>query len=342
MIKHTKFSKIGQFRQVVTSINKMVNYVGRDENDEPIYDPSIKKPVLTFKGTVKLHGTNSSVCYNDGDFWTQSKEQVLSLEEDNYGFCKYVMENQEIFQNLLNRVIERFNVNTKIFTVAIFGEWMGAGIQKGMGISKMDKTFVIFAIKIDNPHDENFKSLWVDSTWLNDNENNIYNIDDFESHEIDIDFNMPQLAQNKLVDYMLKVEEQCPVAKHFGHEGKGEGMVWRTTYKDNDFKFKVKGEKHSSSKVKTLAKVDTEKLNSINEFVEYAATENRFKQAMEIIFKGNEIDIKKLGDVLRWVIKDITEEEADTMEDNGLTSKDVNKYLSTKIRNMFFEEYNKF
>lgn len=100
----------------------------------------------------------------------------------------------------------------------------------------------------------------------------------------------------------------------------------------------VKGEKHSSSKVKTLAAVDVEKLENIQSFVEYAVTESRFKQALENVFPNDEpIENKKLGDVIRWVVNDVVKEEMDTMVENKIEPKDVNKYLSSKVREMFFK-----
>jgi hypothetical protein len=100
----------------------------------------------------------------------------------------------------------------------------------------------------------------------------------------------------------------------------------------------VKGEKHSSSKVKTLAAVDVEKVNSIKEFVDYAVTESRFNQGIEKTFPNNEpIDVKKMGALIKWVTDDIIKEEIDTMKASNLEPKDVNKYVSTKVRDMFFK-----
>jgi hypothetical protein len=100
----------------------------------------------------------------------------------------------------------------------------------------------------------------------------------------------------------------------------------------------VKGEKHSSSKVKTLAAVNVEKLESIQKFVDYAVTESRFNQALENIFPNNEpIDVKKRGDVIRWVVNDVIKEEMDTMVENQLEPKEINKYISSKVREMFFK-----
>lgn len=142
--------------------------------------------------------------------------------------------------------------------------------------------------------------------------------------------------------------------KEFGNEGKvvselnedinfeigmiGEGIVWSADFKGVVHRFKVKGEKHSSSKVKTLASVDVEKLENIQKFVEYAVTESRFKQALENVFPNEEpIDTKKLGDVIRWVVNDVIKEEMDTMVENKIEPKEVNKYVSAKVRDMFFK-----
>ncbi len=78
-MKHISFPSIEQFRNVVGSVNRQYNFVGLDENGEAIYDSSLPKPVLTFKGTVKLHGTNAGVCFNDVDgMWYQSRENIIT------------------------------------------------------------------------------------------------------------------------------------------------------------------------------------------------------------------------------------------------------------------------
>jgi hypothetical protein len=178
----------------------------------------------------------------------------------------------------------------------------------------------------------------VDYTDLKNNEAKIYNIDDFETYSLDIDFNMPELIQNKLGELTLAVEEECPVGKAFGFSGIGEGIVWSCELKGNIHRFKVKGEQHSSSKVKKLASVDTEKITSIKEFVDYAVTESRFNQAIEKIFPNNEpVDVKKLGEVIKWVVNDIIKEETDTLVQNNLEPKDIGKYVSNKVREMFFK-----
>jgi hypothetical protein len=59
---------------------------------------------------------------------------------------------------------------------------------------------------------------------------------------------------------------------------------------------------------------------------------------LEKVFpNGEPVDVKKMGELIKWVTEDIIKEESDTLISNGLEPKDVNKYLSTKVREMFFK-----
>tara|TARA_R110000796_G_scaffold248124_2_gene374540 strand:- start:3936 stop:4961 length:1026 start_codon:yes stop_codon:yes gene_type:complete len=340
MKKHSAFPKIGQYRQVVKEVRDRAGYVGADENGDAIFDRTLPLPIITFKGTVKLHGTNAGIGHTQEDgMWVQSRSNIITPEEDNAGFARYVEDNKQAFEELIEHVryvVSYLKPNDAVF---IFGEWAGKGIQKGVAISQIEKAFFIFDIKV--VPEDGTKPYHLPSDYLSNTDHRIYNIEDFLSYNIEIDFNRPDLVQNELSEITLAIEELCPVGKAFGVEGLGEGVVWIAQVDGHDYRFKVKGEKHSVSKVKTLAPVDTEKMNSIYEFVDYAVTQNRFEQGMGITFPDGNIDIKKMGDIIRWVVNDITTEESDVLEDNGLISKDINKHISAKVREMFFVEYNK-
>ena len=101
MKKMVKFPSIEQFRTVVSNVNRHFNFVGLDENGDAIYDPTLPKPVITFKGTVKLHGTNAGVSFNNiGRLWAQSRENIITVEKDNAGFAFFVESNKEIFEQI--------------------------------------------------------------------------------------------------------------------------------------------------------------------------------------------------------------------------------------------------
>ena len=344
MKKHISFPSIEQYRNISATVNRQFNFVGLDENGEAIYDHNKLKPTLKFKGTVKLHGTNAGVCYNHDDgLWAQSRENIITPESDNAGFAFFVESNKEIFTNLIVDVASANGLNILHNTISIYGEWCGGNIQKGVGICNLPKSFFIFGVKV-TPHTETEEerkanpAYWVDYSYLQAPEARIFNIDAFPTWEMDIDFNHPELSQNKLSELTLAVEAECPVAKAFGFSGVGEGIVWSCEYKGSVHRFKVKGEKHSSSKVKTLAAVDVDKINSIKEFIDYSVTESRFNQGLEKTFpNGEPIDIKKMGQLIKWVNDDIIKEEMDTMVANKLEPKDIGKYVSTKVREMFFK-----
>lgn len=349
MKRFISYPHIEQYRNVISNINRMASYKGQDDDGEPIYDHQAAKPVITFRGTIKLHGTNSGVIFNSHDgIWAQSRKNIITPEKDNAGFAFYVESHKEEFQKLFDVIKEREGIDTTTHNIAIFGEWAGKGIQKGVSISALDKMMVIFGVKIapyeKNPDvaEQDEVSRWVSHTDLRDHENKIYNIEDYESFELEIDFNRPDIAQAKMIELVAYVEKECPVGKAFGVKADaactiGEGLVWKGWFKNCQLMFKTKGEKHSASNVKTVAEVDVAKMNSIHEFVDYAVTNNRMEQAVEQVFTitSTEPNIRKMGDFLRWVVNDVTREEIDVMKENNLEPKEINKYISTKARNWF-------
>jgi len=350
MKKMIKFPSIEQFRTVVTNINRHYNYVGLDENGDAIYDHTLPKPTLTFKGTVKLHGTNAAVCYNkDGGFWVQSRENIITVEKDNAGFAFFAQSNLGSFMALMNIVHHTERIDNINNTVTIYGEWCGGNIQKGVGITNLPKSFFIFGVKI-TPHTETEEELkanpayWVDYSYLKAPDVKIYNINDFPTYSIDIDFNMPALVQNQLSELTIAVEEECPVAKAFGFSGIGEGIVWSTEVKGIVHRFKCKGELHAGkSKVTTLKPVDDVKLNKIINVVNQVTPVWRMEQMLSETFdliNGGEIDIKQLGSYIKAVINDIIKEETVTLNENGLEPKDIGKYVSETSRKYFFQRLN--
>src|ERR1044072_4822402 len=95
--KHISFPSIEQFRTIIANINRHHNVVWLDEQGEAIYDTTKPKPVLTFTGTVKLHGTNFGVVYNEIDgIWAQSRENIITPEKDNAGSAFFVQVNKAV------------------------------------------------------------------------------------------------------------------------------------------------------------------------------------------------------------------------------------------------------
>lgn len=332
MKKFISFHKIPQFNDVIRNVIHQAQFIGLDDNNDPIYDVNAEKPTVTFFGTVKLHGTNGSVVTDGNEIWAQSRRRIVTPESDNYDFSQFVLAREEIFKKLLQEA-SKYTIE-KDAIVSIFGEYCGQGIANGVAISQLkEKIFVIFTIKITIGDD----AWYIKPIGLRDNENQIYNIYDFPTFLVDVDFNYPEVAQNKFVELVNQVENECPVGKALGISGIGEGIVWTGYYKDAMYTMKTKGDKHSATKVKKVASVNIEKVESIREFVDYAVTESRLQQGVEELFTSQGItpSIRETGDFLRWVMHDIAEEEIDTLLENGLVLKDVGKFVSNKARPWF-------
>lgn len=341
MKKIIKFPSIDQFRTIVSNVSKQSTFTGLDENGNALYDQSIKKPILTFEGTVKLHGTNAGVAYNELEgMWVQSRENIITPQNDNAGFAFFVESKSEVFMDLFFKIRQKEKLNLTKNTIIIYGEWAGKGIQKGVAISEISKSFFIFGVKV-KPREESQVSYWVEYAYLNLDDPNIWNIKEFQTYKIDIDFNKPELSQNKMIQITSEVEEQCPVASYFGHSGIGEGVVWNCNYNGSSYTFKVKGEKHSKSKVKTIKQVDDEKIQKCLNIAEKVTPSWRLEQGITEIFNllnGGQIERKGIGNYLKWVMTDVLKEESDIISKNGLEPKDIGKYVSEIARNYFFEQ----
>lgn len=168
-----KYSSIEQFRNVIREVKARHDYKGKDEEGKAIYQHTESHPISN-AGIAK---------YSDGRLEFQSRERVLSLEEDNANFMAEMMkvDLSFLFSNI------QFNEYC-----AVYGEWCGGNIQKGVAINGLPKMFVIFGVKADDN--------WIElPLYLHDNQNNIYNILQFPTYEVDIDFNSPEFAKTSQV-----------------------------------------------------------------------------------------------------------------------------------------------
>ncbi len=335
-MEFVKYPSIDQFRHVVRNVCHSASYQGQDDNGEAIIDSTVEKPVLTFTGTVKLHGTNAGITYNakTGEIAAQSRTRIITPEKDNAGFAFFVESLKSDLTEILKQVAYDYR-HPQAEIITIFGEWCGGNIQKGVALNELEKMFVVFDVKVDGN--------WLDLSVLDSVQlpPGVKRIDDYPMYSMDIDFNNPDDVVNRLTEITEDVEAECPFGKAFGVSGIGEGVVWKGTYKDCTHRFKVKGEKHSSSKVKKLAKVDPEKLESVAKFIDYAVTDNRLNQGIEQVFTTNGLEPvdKGIGDFIKWVKEDVIKEEIDTLAASNLEPKDIIKPLSAKAVQWFKAKY---
>ena len=337
-MNHIPYPSIEQFRSAIHKVTTKTRQTGVDANGDPVFDHVKTLPVLTYNGTVKLHGTNAAIGMNRihqsavsqvAEHWFQSRENVITLEKDNAGFVRHF---DKVGPDTMADLFAPVNGQQ----VVIFGEWCGGNIQPNVGIAKLSKRFVVFDILADG--------MWQSKEVVSKVKNEaigVYNIHDYQSETLDIDFNRPEISQNKLAELTLKVEESCPVAKAMGVSGIGEGIVWKCVtpgWESPEFFFKVKGEKHSASKVKTLAAVDVELVASMREFADKTVTENRCRQGIDKLREaGKKLDRTSVGDFIRWVVGDVEKEESDTAAASGIDLKKASGELTKAARTWFFK-----
>ena len=93
--------------------------------------PRLRRQVLI---TEKIDGTNAAVVVTeDGRVAAQSRNRLITPENDNFGFAKWVARYSEQLADTLG---EGYH----------YGEWWGSGIQRGYGLEKGEKRFSLFDV----------------------------------------------------------------------------------------------------------------------------------------------------------------------------------------------------
>lgn len=356
------FPSIGEFRKVIKAVT-----------DGCKFHNLARRPVLDFVGTTKLHGTNAAVVlHRGGEVYAQSRYNVLSEELDNFGFNEFVQSTKREWQRLMEDLLalpEYSNADT----IVLYGEWAGGNIHPDIAIAGLPYMFALFKlktqvagmVKVDGKEVPGFVSTYHRVTDLkelvrtrihtSENKyfaNTVFATTQFASWAVTIDFNSPKEVQNILADLTNAVEMKCPAGLFFGREGVGEGIVYHIDgdtsgipFRTDNLMFKVKGQKHSDTNVKTLARVDLEKVKGAREFAEMVATEHRFEKGIDYIKQthgdpANAVIVKAdIGEFIRWVIRDSIKEQGDTMVANALVEKDVMSSIAIMAKTWFLSKY---
>lgn len=333
-----KFPHIEQFKNILKNIKSNADY------------HQVPTPIVEFTGTVKLHGTNATVVQDaEENIWHQSRERIITPTDDNAGFSMWASGKEPLFAKIFTYIRSTNLCGTK--KIQLYGEWCGSNIQKGVGICNLPKMFVIFAIRISDDAE------CVD--WMPANEvkaildkfvsakDNLYHIYQFPTYKVTVDPLRPEIAQNKIVELTMQVEQQCPVASvllPIPHPENmiGEGIVWTCTTRHpvvnlRGIMFKSKGSIHSSTKVKTIVPIDEEKVNNVREFINATVTTNRLEQGLTKLREMglDSDDVKNMGEYLRWITNDVLREEANLLVESQLDVMAVKKQIATTARQYF-------
>ena len=353
--RHISFGSIEQFRTVSKNVQTACHYQNKDKDGLAFYNRLAVPPRIVAHASEKIHGTNAAVCYTEGEFWIQSRNKIITVAEDNAGCAAFIEHSKQAWLDILHILIKENNIDTSDKIVSIFFEWAGGNIQKISAISGLEKQAIIFQHFKVSPRekepakpDNEINSFWLETRsdtcgWVGAPQNNIHNVMKHTHWMFAIDFANTDHIQNMMLEYIDKIEHDSPFGKAMGIKGNtGEGMVVTFDYLGSLHRFKVKGAKHSATKVKVLPPVDEELEQIKRDFAAYACSAQRLEQAWQAVFgisnESAEPSIQLLGSFLRWVHSDIVKEESDILDYNGLTKQDVNKNISLIAKTWFIEQ----
>jgi len=349
-MKMIKYPSTEQFRSVIKQVTEQAQFVSyNEETKEVLWDKNAELPTITFHGTTKIHGTQGAVVQDfKGNIHYQSRKNIVTPEKDNAGFAFFCTTREDIFKEYFEMLRNDLPNLTEDASITIYGEFFGGNIQKGVMVNGIPKSYAIFGVKI-TPNDEEKPAFWVSHKYLESvPESNIYNIEDFQTWDIEIDFNDKVKlaeAQNEMLRLTTLVGDECPVGKVLNPDSKiktGEGIVWVHQENGERLIFKTKDERHSKSKVKVPKVVDVEMEKTKKDFVEkYACTESRlqqmFTEIVHSVHNGNEdlMEMKDMGQYLRLIHQDVIKENSEEMAKAGLEPKQINGAISQVAKKFF-------
>lgn len=299
MTEFIKYPSTPSFKDVVASVKKLFGkrvFIGLTEDKTPIFEET-KLPEVTLYGTCKLHGTHGDI-YLDGnnELVIQSRNRIITIEDDNQGFARFVTDNKEYFKDILEDMAQ-YEPNP-----VISGEWAGGNIQGGVALTGMDKKFFVFS-------DTDFVSS-----------KDIIKLDRLWNITLKVDLNNLQETQELLEKYTLEVEANCPIGTLLNPNrtnNVGEGIVWKFTHEGKKFFFKTKGEQHKRDNkiVKPKVELPEELKEELNKFLETNVTVDRLEQGIEYLREMNlPISHQSIGTYIKWVTTDTYKESQVDLE----------------------------
>lgn len=341
-----KWNSLNQFHEVMKNIqrNKQMQEFLREQNHK-----------ITFKSKVKLHGTNAGICidFRNKEVKAMKRSSFIDSTSDNLGFAKWV-EDTFTFEDF-----EPLQICTGyIDVIRIYGEWCGPGVQSDVACSHTNtKNFYIFCMDIETEKFGTFRH--VNPRTITDilvfcqflDRSNVFIIP-WHDYTLELDFsdaNSMSEQLKKLNEVVEGIGQEDPYIKEkFDISGKGEGLVLyphvtETNYPYIDpvsggifswFNFKAKCEKHRVNKTKTAVAIDPEVLKTNNAFLDKFCTEQRFEQGWQEAL-DRDLDIKRISDLIKWVVTDIQKESKEEIEASNLDWKKVSGGIGGRVANWY-------
>jgi hypothetical protein len=330
-----KFSHIGQLHNVVQVVNSRREF-------------GLEIERIRYRGRVKLHGSNAAiVCHPEG-IRAQSRNREITPDDDNLGFASFAYAEPTVtaVRELEAELREVIRLEREQ-PLALFGEWIGPGVQKGVGVAQLPaRQWVLFAVATPGEED---RKHYFELPSLGDRfaELGIHSIVDGPQYAIELDFGHRaalELAADAIEEATAQIDTRCPWAARFGVEGVGEGIVWQPLdehFGDSELFFKSKGSRHQvvGRKPKSERKsslLDPEQLATAEAFVAYAVTGPRLAQGLDVLREqGLAVEMRSLGPFLKWLAADILRECEAELEHSGLDWKQVAKPVNEAAKIWF-------
>jgi len=322
MTEHVKWPSIDNFKNVHWHINSKKEYL---------------ETVIAYVPKVKLHGTNAAIqIFPDGKVVAQSRNRILSREEDNHGFCAFVGDTEDYWASL-----------SKGNHLTVFGEWVDPKMHKEKTATQKldDKYFFPFLVIVDGKNlifrDEELASCFgddvLDSVRPIREEFDVLTIDYLDP----VSIKMAQTTINLQVKFLSKMD--LFIHEEFGVDGPAEGLVYYPLMHNmsldtlGTYSFKAKSVAFQTTAAKSPAATELppEVHKNLTAFTDMVTTERRLRQGVEEACKGT-FDIKQTGTFVGWVSKDIHKEcQAELAEAKLEWKNPLLKYISTKAANWF-------
>ncbi|KAF2865437.1 hypothetical protein BDV95DRAFT_586395 [Massariosphaeria phaeospora] len=332
------------YPKITTHVKDVVKTLKHKKRDPEHPEQEITLDPIVIRGTVKLHGTHADiVVHSDNTIVFQSRNQVnLLATADNGGFAAAMGKKTDTILALRDQYMARWaqlnpgQIPNSSEPVIIAGEWIGQGIQKDVGISRLSKRFVIVSTKINGQ--------WVRDTDYENIEAYKDQIDNISRCGVYWRTLYPE-DQQKTIDNLEELTEivaaRCPFAESFGIFGEGEGLVWKLEpyFSDADLWFKTKGGRFKPTFVpapKKLADGAEEKREAAATVAKAWCSGQRLEQGWDIL-EENERNKKGIGKFLRWVQDDILLEEKGYIEEHQIEATLLKYEISAIAKPWYWE-----
>jgi hypothetical protein len=252
---------------------------------------------------VKLHGTNAAVVVTrDGDVYAQSRNRIITPENDNCGFAAWVESQRAEWAAPIRR--------GRVF----FGEWVGPGIQNGVAACQIPRRkFCVFSVFYPG-----------DGSRSAPRGPDLHGLADTLRIPRQL-VDAPDLTA-EAIDAAVAACEECDpfIEHHFGIRGTGEGYVYYT-FLDDQPGFKAKGAAHRVAKSRTPT-TPPENASDVATFVSTYVTDARLEQiAFAVTQRQIPYPKETTGEFLKAFSADVMK-EADL---GTLTWKEVGKAVNT-------------